>query len=215
MRLFCAVSLCEKACCLNSGKSEWRGNLVPLTVISLVVVATKVFEKIRLFAFSRLSASLSVCPQVKAAEPLDRVPWHLILQSEIKIYRNTRLKALSKNCESAMGTPRHSLLRQCATSGNVAGSIPDGVIGIFYWHNPAGHTLALGSTQPLTEMSTRIIAWGKNDRCVGLTTLLTSYADCLEILGILTYWNPKGLSGNCFTFLNLGICLLSFFFKRY
>jgi hypothetical protein len=38
----------------------------------------------------------------------------------------------------------------------VAGSIPDGVIGIFL-----GHILpaALGSTQPLTELSTRNISW--------------------------------------------------------
>jgi len=44
--------------------------------------------------------------------------------------------------------------RHCATS-QVAGSIPDGVIGIFHWHDPSGHTMALRSTQPLTEMSTR------------------------------------------------------------
>ena len=30
----------------------------------------------------------------------------------------------------------------------------------FYWHNPFGHTMALGSNQPLTEMSTRNISWG-------------------------------------------------------
>jgi hypothetical protein len=36
----------------------------------------------------------------------------------------------------------------------------DGVIGIFHWHNPVGRTMALGSTQPLTEMSTRNISWG-------------------------------------------------------
>ena len=41
-----------------------------------------------------------------------------------------------------------------------AGSIPDGVIAIFHWHNPSGRTMALGSTQPLTEMSTRNISWG-------------------------------------------------------
>ena len=28
----------------------------------------------------------------------------------------------------------------------VAGSIPDGVIVIFQWHNPTGRTMALGST---------------------------------------------------------------------
>jgi hypothetical protein len=30
------------------------------------------------------------------------------------------------------------------------GSIPDGVIGSFRWHNPSGRTMALGLTQPLT-----------------------------------------------------------------
>jgi hypothetical protein len=44
-------------------------------------------------------------------------------------------------------------LRHCATNRKVAGSIADGV-RIFHWHNPSGRTMALGSTQPLTEMST-------------------------------------------------------------
>jgi len=53
-----------------------------------------------------------------------------------------------------------SWLKHCATSQKVAGSIPDGVIEIFHWHNPSGRTVALGLTQPLTEMSTRNISWG-------------------------------------------------------
>jgi len=36
-----------------------------------------------------------------------------------------------------------SWLRHCATSRKVAGSIPDGVTGIFHWPNPSGHTMAL------------------------------------------------------------------------
>ena len=47
-----------------------------------------------------------------------------------------------------------------ATSRKLAGSIPDGVIGIFHCHNPSGFTMVLGSTQPLTEMSTKNISWG-------------------------------------------------------
>jgi hypothetical protein len=35
-----------------------------------------------------------------------------------------------------------------------------GVNGIFYWHNPFGHTVSVGSTQPLTEIITRNISWG-------------------------------------------------------
>ena len=40
-------------------------------------------------------------------------------------------------------------------SRKVASSIPHGVIEIFHWHKPSGLTVALGSIQPLTEMSTR------------------------------------------------------------
>jgi hypothetical protein len=54
----------------------------------------------------------------------------------------------------------HSCSRHCAISWKVAGSIPDSIIGLFHLHNPFGRTMALGSTQPLTEMSTRSISWG-------------------------------------------------------
>jgi hypothetical protein len=40
--------------------------------------------------------------------------------------------------------------------------------------------MALGSTQPLAEMSTR--KRGQGGRCVGLTTLPPTCADCLKIL---------------------------------
>jgi hypothetical protein len=57
----------------------------------------------------------------------------------------------------------HNWLRHCTTNRKVAGSIPVGVTD-----NPFGRAMALGSTQPLTEMSTRNIscrvnaagAWG-------------------------------------------------------
>jgi hypothetical protein len=44
--------------------------------------------------------------------------------------------------------------------------------------------MALGLTQPLTEMNTRVFPGGKSGLCVGLTTLPPSYADCLEIWGL-------------------------------
>jgi hypothetical protein len=40
------------------------------------------------------------------------------------------------------------------------GSIRDVVTGIFHWLDPAVHTVALGSAQPLTEMSNLDISWG-------------------------------------------------------
>jgi len=53
-----------------------------------------------------------------------------------------------------MGTAVAQWLRCSTTIRKVAGSIPAGDI------NPSDRTMALGSTQPLTEMSTRSISWG-------------------------------------------------------
>jgi hypothetical protein len=47
--------------------------------------------------------------------------------------------------------------------------------------------MALRSTQPLTEISTRNISWGKGGRCVGLTTLPLLCTDCIKI------WEPQPL----------------------
>jgi hypothetical protein len=45
----------------------------------------------------------------------------------------------------------------------VAGLIPDEVTGFFFFNlpNPSSRTIGLGSTQPLTEMSTRNLPEGK------------------------------------------------------
>ena len=52
------------------------------------------------------------------------------------------------------------LVEHCATSRKVSFSIPGVVIGIFHLPNSSGHTMALGSTQPLTVTHTRNISWG-------------------------------------------------------
>jgi len=65
-------------------------------------------------------------------------------------------KVLTENYEIAVA----QWLRCCATNWKVTGSIPAGV-GIFHWHKILPiRTMALRSTQPLTEMSTRSISWG-------------------------------------------------------
>jgi hypothetical protein len=61
-------------------------------------------------------------------------------------------------------------LKRCATNQKVVGSIPDGVIGIFHWHNFSDGTMALGLSQPLTEMNTWRISWEECSRCIRLTT---------------------------------------------
>ena len=54
--------------------------------------------------------------------------------------------------------------------------------------------MALGLTQPLTEMSTRSIYWAKGGRCVRLTTLPPSCAVVMKS-GKLNFLEPpvKGL----------------------
>jgi len=49
----------------------------------------------------------------------------------------------------------------------VVGLIPDGVVVIFHCHNPSGCTMAMGLTQPLTEMSTRNISWEEGVKAAG------------------------------------------------
>jgi hypothetical protein len=77
-------------------------------------------------------------------------------------------------------------LRHCTTSRKVRSSIPDSVIRIFHWHYPSGRTIALGLTQPLTEMSTRPVRRADN-----LTTFICRLS---WNLGASTSWNPQGLS---------------------
>jgi len=79
--------------------------------------------------------------------------------------------------------------------------IPDGVTGIFHGHNPSGRTMALESTQPSSDMSTRNISCagggnggGKDGRCIRLTTLPPSCANCHEIRAP----QPYGTLRDCF-----------------
>ena len=75
-------------------------------------------------------------------------------------------------------------LRCYATNRKVAGSIPDGVIGIFHWNNPSDRTMALGSTQPQTEMSSRRISWWQMRPVRKADNLTTPLCRCHEI------WEP-------------------------
>jgi hypothetical protein len=66
-------------------------------------------------------------------------------------------------------------------------------VDFFYWHNPVGRTVAPGSTQPLTEMSTRnICRGGKN--CLHVPIVLKSGSlDLLEPSGPVQACNGTAL----------------------
>ena len=68
---------------------------------------------------------------------------------------------------------------------------------------PFSCTVAVGSTQPLTEWIPGVVSPGcKGGRYVGLTTLPPSCADCLEILGSSNYWNPRACPDLCRDFFS-------------
>ena len=86
----------------------------------------------------------------------------------------------------SMGRAVAYWLRHYATNRQVAGSVPDGVIGIFQWHKPSCRPLALGS-----KWVPGVFPGGKGGRCVRLTTLPPSYAVVMKS-GKLNFLKPSG-----------------------
>jgi hypothetical protein len=87
-----------------------------------------------------------------------------------------------------------------ATSRKVAGYIPVEVIGFPNWPNPSSSTMALGSTQPLTEMSTRNLPEGKGLQAGAYDwqTHRHLWADYLENVGASTAYYKDS-----FTFVHI------------
>jgi hypothetical protein len=88
---------------------------------------------------------------------------------------------------SLLGTAVAQWLRRCATNWKVGSSIPDGVTGIFQWRNLSDRTMSLGSTPPLTEISTR----GKCGWSIRLTNLPPSSAVVMKS-GNLNFLESSG-----------------------
>ena len=96
---------------------------------------------------------------------------------------------------SVVMTRWRNWLRHCATNGKVAGSIPDGDIGIFHWHNPSRRT-GVDSASDRNGYQEYFLGV-KGGRCVGLTTLPPSYARLSSNLGTSTSWKPQGPPQAC------------------
>jgi hypothetical protein len=85
---------------------------------------------------------------------------YLILLYELFPILRIILRDIFIHVHTSMGTAVAQWLRYCATNQNVAGSILDGVKEFFIDLNPSDRTMALGSTQSLTKVSTRCISRG-------------------------------------------------------
>ena len=75
------------------------------------------------------------------------------------LFRNIEVWKYVSASTVTCGTVWHSWLKLCSTSRKVAVPIPESLIENFHWHNHSGRTVALKSTQPLTEMSSSNIFW--------------------------------------------------------
>ena len=76
--------------------------------------------------------------------------WDLIRRLKVKPLSSIFISISHTNQNIQMNTPPTS----------VVGSIPSGVIMFFHWLDASGHVMALGSTRPVAEMSSRDISWG-------------------------------------------------------
>jgi hypothetical protein len=91
---------------------------------------------------------------------------------------------------------RGSWLRHYATSRKVAVLIPNEVSGFFNIPNPSSRTMALESTQPLIEMSTRNLLVGKGPPARKPATSPPSVSQFFkENVGTSTSYNHMGLHG--------------------
>jgi hypothetical protein len=90
------------------------------------------------------------------------IPIYYIPLFHINLLPTVELNSFFNVCWSAYVRARSSVVGwgTMLQTRKVAGSIPDEVIEFFNWPNPSSRTMALGSTQPLTEMGTRNIPGG-------------------------------------------------------
>jgi hypothetical protein len=98
-------------------------------------------------------------------------------------------KDLWDTCKNPGDTWYRSWLRYYATSREVASSIPDEVITFFNWPNPSSCTMAMGSIQPLTEMSTRNLPGGKGRPARGANNF-TAISEST----VYKMWEPRRLT---------------------
>jgi len=141
-----------------------------------LLAATTAFRKLETIKNVFPLHGTQICTEVNKMFSMDLFTIWKIQYSLVHWPQNLKMKTKSTNTQLNLqhklliidmnvGKRKVQWLRCCATNQKVAGSIPDGVIGIFHWHNPSDSTMATSISQGV-----------KSCRCVSVTTLPTSWA---------------------------------------
>jgi hypothetical protein len=119
----------------------------------------------------------------KPAPYLRRSLAGLLLQRPVFVSRSVSDLWLKNSIGIGSPHPKY-FSTPCATSRKDTCLIPDAVVGMFHWITPSGRTMALGSTQPLTDLSTRDVSCGVE------AVLQISYFEFTEISGKIYVLRP-------------------------
>jgi len=78
-------------------------------------------------------------PVIQIRHSVDRASWYVLIMNVYEMHYFSYLFDKVLYILDRGGT----VVKCCATIRKVAGSIPDGFIGIFYWHNPSDRSMVL------------------------------------------------------------------------
>jgi hypothetical protein len=129
--------------------------LYPYLVIALwaPLKGTEFTETHKLRHVSGCDCGLGVLPV--SPDTSQRVDALSRLEDECHVAGNLSRDFMSVYWHSFASCRHRMRIHSSSLSRKVAGSIPGEVVAFFNWPNPSSRTMALGSTQPLTEMETR------------------------------------------------------------
>jgi hypothetical protein len=158
----------------------FRRNVLPLS--SGARKARNQLKKATSWALSEIHGSESLksnimnfCSSLKTMNPYQGV-WKWIIH-RVCSTNDSRVTSICMRPDRFWGPPGLlvnaylSIVTQTKSGRKVTISIPDEVIAFLNWPNPSSRTMALGSTQPLTEMSIRNLPGGKGSPADNLTVI--------------------------------------------
>jgi sorbitol-specific phosphotransferase system component IIC len=129
----------------NFGISGWGGEIEPHQTLPLSTSLLTSFNVLVLYCL-RLYLEMTH-------------PYCWGVANRIVIHRLTKMNPRNAAVISTVWQVGNLFCKKYKPYRKTAVSIPIGVIGIFHEYNPSDRTMFLGSTQPLTEMTTRNNSW--------------------------------------------------------